>query len=100
MSLLNIKAEFYIGKLYKLINHDSFQEKELYSPLTILTTLEELNTIVSPLLYGWMNHNFRFEINAKIKTLRKKYGRVQNYEPKNQNGKKLKCLEERAMINQ
>ncbi|CAF0868136.1 unnamed protein product [Brachionus calyciflorus] len=89
LSLFNIKAEFDVGKFSKLINHDNFQEKELYSPLTILTTLEELNTIVSPLLYGWMNHNFRYEINAKIKILRKKYGKVQNYESKAPNKKPL-----------
>ncbi|RNA26422.1 neuropeptide F receptor-like [Brachionus plicatilis] len=91
LSLFNIKAEFDIGKMSKAINHNSFQEKEIYSPLTILTTLEELNTIISPLLYGWMNHNFRYEIREKIKILRKKYGRVQNCEPSSQ--KPQKCLQ-------
>lgn len=95
LSLFNIKAEFDINKFSALINHDSFKEKEIYSPLTILTTLEELNTIISPLLYGWMNHNFRSEINEKLKVLRKKYGKVQSFEPKNETftqNCKLKCL--------
>lgn len=71
LSLFNIKAEFDLSRFSVLINGDSFKEKEIYSPLTILTTLEELNTIISPLLYGWMNHNFRFEINEKLKALKK-----------------------------
>lgn len=90
LSLFNIKAEFDIGKMSTAINHNSFEEKEIYSPLTILTTLEEVNTIITPLLYGWMNQNFRYEIKAKIKILRKKYGRVQNCEPLSQ--KPFKCL--------
>ena len=58
LSFFNIKAEFY--------NENVKADKEIYSPLTILTTLEVMNTLASPLLYGWMNHNFRVEIKGKI----------------------------------
>ena len=68
LSLFNIKAEFDFGKI--------LEEKEIYSPLTILTTLEVLNTVISPLLYGFMNHNFRIEINEKLKSLKIKYKKV------------------------
>ncbi len=72
LSLFNIKAEFDFGKILD----STFKEKEIYSPLTILTTLEVLNTVVSPLLYGFMNHNFRIEINEKLKSLKIKYKKV------------------------
>lgn len=67
LSLFNIKAEFMMG---------TKADKDIYSPLTILTTLEVLNTIASPLLYGWMNHNFRNEINQKMSLLKSKYRKV------------------------
>ncbi len=72
LSLFNIKAEFDFGKILD----STFKEKEIYSPLTILTTLEVINTILSPLLYGFMNHNFRIEINEKLKSLKIKYKKV------------------------
>lgn len=75
LSFFNIKAEFNLSK-YIANNSESFKQTELYSPLTILTTLEELNTILSPLLYGWMNHNFRNVINQKLNDFRKDYVRV------------------------
>ena len=86
LSLFNIKAEFDFGK----ITDGSFKEKEIYSPLTILSTLEVLNTVISPLLYGFMNHNFRIEINEKIKTLKIKYKKVKNTEKDKEEGTFMK----------
>jgi hypothetical protein len=74
LSFFNIKAEFDVNKY--IDNNDTFKQKEIYSPLTILTTLEEMNTILSPLLYGWMNHNFRNVINEKLNEFRRQYKRV------------------------
>lgn len=66
-------------------NFISTSEKQnvIYWPLTILTTLELLNTVLSPLLYGWMNHNFRIEINEKLRKL--KYRRTPNSFVRNEN---------------
>ena len=71
LSLFNIISDFI-----------STSEKQtvIYWPLTILTTLELMNTVLSPLLYGWMNHNFRMEINGKYKKLKLKCQRVKNPE--------------------
>ena len=69
--MFNIKAEFMVG---------GRADKDIYSPLTILTTLEVLNTIASPLLYGWMNHNFRAEINLKLNAI---LGRFENLNRQN-----------------
>jgi hypothetical protein len=68
LSLFNIITDFIVDT----------QEKQhvIYWPLTILTTLELLNTVLSPLLYGWMNHNFRNEINLKLSKFKKKYKKV------------------------
>jgi hypothetical protein len=74
LSFFNIKSEFDVNIM---VNSDSFKDREIYSPLTILTTLEEMNTILSPLLYGWMNQNFRNVINEKLNNLRKDYKKVQ-----------------------
>jgi hypothetical protein len=61
----------------RYITHEKFEEKEIYSPLILLTTLEELNTLITPLLYGWMNHNFRNELNEKFKLIKQKYGKIE-----------------------
>jgi hypothetical protein len=74
LSVFNIKAEF---DMSRYITHEKFEEKEIYSPLILLTTLEELNTLITPLLYGWMNHNFRNELNEKFKLIKQKYGKIE-----------------------
>ena len=78
LSLFNIITDFIINT----------QEKQtvIYWPLTILTTLELMNTVLSPLLYGWMNHNFRIEINEKLSKLKIKYKRANTFEEVNEKG--------------
>ena len=68
LSFFNIKSEFDVNKYFATdVNADqASKEKEIYSSLTLLTTLEELNAILSPLLYGWLNHNFRNAINERL----------------------------------
>ena len=91
LSLFNIKTEFDMGRF--MDSNTFHQEKEIYSPLTILTTLEVLNTVISPLLYGWMNHNFRNEINEKVKLLKNKYSKVNTtFEEKQSTIKKCQLM--------
>lgn len=56
LSIFNIYTEFHIDAMLNI------GDDELYSILTILTTFVTINAIINPLLYGWMNHNFRNEI--------------------------------------
>lgn len=78
LSFFNIKSEFdlneYVSAAASTSNSNvddvTPKQKEIYWSLTLLTTLEEMNAILSPLLYGWMNHNFRNAINEKLKTLK------------------------------
>nr|QVK45891.1 G protein-coupled receptor [Proales similis] len=67
LSLFNISVEF------NLQNMISSGEKVLYSPLTILTLIEVLNSVLSPILYGWMNKNFRNEIREKYQFMKREY---------------------------
>lgn len=90
LSLFNIKTEFDMGKFME--SNTYHQEKEIYSPLTILTTLEVLNTVISPLLYGWMNHNFRNEINEKVKLFKSKYSKVNTIQEKPSSIKKCQLM--------
>jgi hypothetical protein len=64
LSLFNIEAEFHVKKF--LHEHTNSNKEQVYLLLTLLTTLEVLNTVLSPLLYGWMNQNFRTEIKKKF----------------------------------
>jgi hypothetical protein len=73
LSLFNIKAEFDMAAFVA-----STDERDVYSPLIVLTIMEELNTLLSPLLYGLMNQNFRNEINDKVKEFRRKYSRTRS----------------------
>jgi hypothetical protein len=70
LSLFNIKAEFDMSVFA------STEKRDVYKPLIVLTIMEELNTLLSPLLYGLMNQNFRNEINLKLTEFRQKYGRL------------------------
>jgi hypothetical protein len=56
LSIFNIFTEF---KLDIMISIDN---DEIYSILTVLTTMVAINCSICPLLYGWMNQNFRCEI--------------------------------------
>lgn len=82
LSLFNIVTDFI---------KTSERQTVIYGPLTILTTLELLNTVLSPLLYGWMNHNFRIEINEKLNKLKKKYRKVNRFEHHDTIKIPLKC---------
>lgn len=71
LSIFNIKADFDLGR------HETTKNgKDVYWPLIVLTVLEEINTLITPLLYGWMNHNFRNEIYTKAKEIRARYSQV------------------------
>ncbi len=66
LSLFNIITDF--------VNTQPDKQTVIYWPLTILTTMELMNTVLSPLLYGYMNHNFRVEINDSIRRVKLRYG--------------------------
>jgi hypothetical protein len=72
LSVFNIKAEF------DLTSTAATEDRDVYSPLIILTIMEEMNTLFSPLLYGLMNQNLRIEINQKLKEFKQKYGRMKS----------------------
>ena len=83
LSLFNIKAEFSMSVM-------SVSEKEdLYMQLIVLTIMEEFNTLITPLLYGWMNHNFRVEVDKKLNHVRKRWVSIHNVKTMNINNKRV-----------
>ena len=63
------------------INLNEIQHKEkadlVYWLIIIFTTLELLNIGISPLLYGWMDKNFRSELLVYFKANKNKIFRKQ-----------------------
>ena len=67
LSLFNILLDIFIS-----LNKIQQKEKAIYWLIIILTTLELLNIVISPMLYGWMNKNFRTELFFHFNTVRNK----------------------------
>ncbi len=67
LSLFNIVTDF--------VSTSPDKQTVIYWPLTILTTMELMNTVLSPLLYGYMNHNFRMEINDNLRRIKLRFAR-------------------------
>ena len=57
LSLFNILLDIFIN-----LNWIQQKEKTIYWLIIVLTTLELMNIVVSPILYGYMNQNFRNEL--------------------------------------
>jgi hypothetical protein len=57
LSLFNILLDIFIN-----LNWIQQKEKTIYWLIIVLTTLELMNIVVSPILYGYMNQNFRREL--------------------------------------
>jgi len=73
LSLFNILLDIFIS-----LNKIQQKEKAIYWLIIVLTTLELLNIVISPLLYGWMNRNFRTELFTQYKTIRNKFNLKSN----------------------
>jgi hypothetical protein len=73
LSLFNILLDIFIS-----LNKIQQKEKAIYWLIIVLTTLELLNIVISPLLYGWMNRNFRTELFTQYNTIRNKFNLKSN----------------------
>ena len=75
LSLLNILLDIYFD----------LQQKEniIYWSIIVLTTLELMNIVVSPILYGYMNQNFKNELKKLNDSISSKFCRKSNKNEKN-----------------
>jgi len=73
LSLFNILLDIFFDS-------NSIQQTEkaniIYWLIIILTTLELLNAVISPLLYGWMNQNFKTELSSYCLIIRTKFSKT------------------------
>jgi len=67
LSLFNITLDMFFDT-----NWIQKQELTIYWLIIVLTTLELMNIIVSPILYGYMNQNFRNEFEKINQAIKKK----------------------------
>jgi neuropeptide F receptor len=68
LSLFNILLDVFFDSIWIQKN-----EKTIYWLVIVLTTLQLLNIIISPILYGFMNQNFRKEFNKLKQTIENKF---------------------------